>query len=82
MRDSQSTTPGEVIRRLRQLKGFKQSTAAEKLGISQQAYSKIEQRKTVSAKNIAQIIIAFNCSNADIETVKNFTPPPKNKDVE
>ena len=35
-------TTGDTIRRLRILKGFKQIEAGKKLGIGQQAYSKME----------------------------------------
>lgn len=79
METTRSTTSCDDIRRLRQLKGIKQANLAKIFGLSQQAYSKIEQSLTVSPKKIAQIIAAFNCSNEDIETIKKFTPPPPQK---
>ncbi|MEJ7625413.1 MAG: helix-turn-helix transcriptional regulator [Ferruginibacter sp.] len=39
---SNFATPGEAIRKLRHCKGLMQKAAADKIGVSQQAYSKLE----------------------------------------
>ncbi|MBK6380592.1 MAG: helix-turn-helix transcriptional regulator [Chitinophagaceae bacterium] len=44
--------PGELLKLLRKLKGIKQDVAARKLGIKQQAVSKLENCKIISGKNL------------------------------
>lgn len=44
---AETTHLGKKISRIRELRGMKQETLAEQLGISQQAVSKIEQSETV-----------------------------------
>jgi transcriptional regulator with XRE-family HTH domain len=51
---------GETLRQLRSLKGFKQKEVADKLHISQPAYSKLEKRKKVNGQTPDQIKIIFN----------------------
>ena len=68
--------PGEAIRKLRHYKGFKQCHAGEKIGISQQAYSKMEISVDVKPHKIHQAIKAFGCSNEDFEKLNGY-PPPK-----
>ena len=70
--------PGEGIRKMRHYKGFKQQYAGEKIGISQQAYSKLEKSNDVKPYKINQAIRAFGCSNEDFEKLNGY-PPPENK---
>jgi len=51
--------PGEAIRRMRHYKGLKQHIAGEKLGIGQQAYSKMENSTHVKPQKIHKAIKAF-----------------------
>ena len=67
---------GEIIRSLRQLKGFKQSVAAKKMGISQQAFSKIERAKNICPLKIALLIIALESTAEELEKIKSLYPPP------
>ncbi len=46
---------GFNIKRIREIKGLKQEFIADKLGISQQAYSKIEQSDILEEQKIIQI---------------------------
>lgn len=58
---------GTKIRKLRELKGFKQEFMADQLGISVGAYSKLERDETdVSHERLQQIAKVFDLSVADI----------------
>ena len=67
---------GDNIRRLRILKDYKQSTAGRKLGIGQQAYSKIECSAGISEEKALEIIKAFDSSLDEFKMILKFTPPP------
>lgn len=67
---------GEMIRRLRSLKGIMQKEACKKMAITQQAYSKIELSKNVPEKKLAEILLAFNSSMQELESIIKFLPPP------
>lgn len=67
---------GENIRSLRLLKRFKQSLAAKKLGITQQAYSKLEASAAVSESKIIEILTAFDSNEKELEMMIEITPPP------
>ncbi len=71
--------PGEAIRKMRHYKGFKQQYAGEKLGIGQQAYSKMEKCSHVKPHKIHQAIKAFGCSNEDFEKLNGYPPPLQNE---
>jgi transcriptional regulator with XRE-family HTH domain len=59
--EDEDISMGEKIRRQRVIKGFSQESVAFELGISQNAYSKIERNETeVSVKRIYQIAKALN----------------------
>jgi transcriptional regulator with XRE-family HTH domain len=58
---------GVKIRQLRELKGFSQEYMAEKLAISQRAYSKLERNETrVDWKRISQIAELFEMDPMDL----------------
>ena len=66
---------GQTIRMLRILKGMKQTEASKKLGISQQAYSKMESKNVISESKIVKILWALNSSLQDVEhIIKNYPP--------
>lgn len=50
---------GKKISRIRELRGMKQETLAEQLGISQQAVSKIEQSETVDETTLDRVAKAL-----------------------
>lgn len=58
---------GQTLRHLRTLKGLKQKEAAHKLGISQQAYSKLEQSAWLQGEKLHRILKALDCGKGDIE---------------
>jgi transcriptional regulator with XRE-family HTH domain len=68
--------PGELVKLLRKLKGIKQDVAARKLGVKQQAVSKLENCKIISRKKFDEIVAAFNFTQEEVEMAKKFLPPP------
>jgi transcriptional regulator with XRE-family HTH domain len=72
--------PGELIKFLRVLKGMKQEDAAKKMGVKQQAVSKLEKGKKVSLRKFEQILQLLKCSKEDVEVARRFLPrPPENE---
>ena len=65
-----TTHLGRKISRLRELRGMKQETLAEQLGISQQAVSKIEQSENVEEHTLERIAKALSVTPA---AIKNFS---------
>ena len=58
---------GEKIRKIRELKGIKQDTMAEALGITQTSYSKIERNETeLSLTRLTQIAKELGVKEEDI----------------
>jgi transcriptional regulator with XRE-family HTH domain len=61
------TTLGAKIKKIRELRNYTQDFMAEKLGISQSAYSKIETDETeISQERLEQIAKALDISAQDI----------------
>ena len=61
---------GKKIGRIREMLGIKQETLAEKLGMSQQAVSKLEQSETIEEATLDRVAKALGVS---AEAIKNFT---------
>lgn len=61
---------GRKISRIRELRGMKQETLAEELGISQQAISKIEQSEAVEDGKLEEIAKVLGVSS---EAIKNYS---------
>ncbi len=61
---------GRKISRIRDLRGMKQGTLAEELGISQQAVSKIEQSETIEDDKLEQIAKVLGVTK---ESIENFS---------
>jgi transcriptional regulator with XRE-family HTH domain len=61
---------GRKISRLRELRGMKQETLAEQLGISQQAVSKIEQSENVEEHTLERIAKALSVTP---NAIKSFS---------
>jgi transcriptional regulator with XRE-family HTH domain len=68
---------GEFLKKIRLLKGFNQNGIAKKMGISQQAYSKIEKNGAIDERKFRHIINAIGCSDKELEIVKNYPLPGK-----
>ncbi|NJO25308.1 MAG: helix-turn-helix transcriptional regulator [Bacteroidia bacterium] len=68
---------GETLKKLRRLRGPSQKEVAEKLGISQPAYCKMEKSRYINGKRLERILKALGCTQKDIENVKRFYPPPE-----
>lgn len=60
---------GEKLRLLRIVKGWKQQFVADKLGISQQAYSKLEKRDFIKKDVLTRIMQSTNCTEEDMEAI-------------
>ncbi len=61
---------GRKIARIRELRGMKQETLAEKLGISQQSVSHIEQSETLDDAKLKEVAKVLGVTKEGIE---NFT---------
>ena len=72
-----SPTSGETIRHLRNFKNLSQFYIAQKIGIKQQAYSKIERKEIIAPHKVAQILTALSSNSAELEKIKNLYPPSR-----
>lgn len=71
---------GDILKKLRILKGMNQKAISGKLGIiSQPALSKMEKCKYINGVTLSKILTALNCKKEYPEKVKHFTPPEKNE---
>lgn len=61
---------GRKISRIRELRGMKQETLAEELGISQQAVSKIEQSEKIDDEKLEQIAKVLGVTS---DAIKNYS---------
>ncbi len=69
---------GICIKRLRVFKEIKQETVAKRLGISQQAYSKLENCEQISNERLVEILAAMGCTVRDLESIINLYHTPQN----
>jgi len=60
---------GRNIRRLRELRGMKQETLAQKLGVTQQAISHLEQSETIDEDKLQKVAEVLEINAEDI---RNF----------
>jgi transcriptional regulator with XRE-family HTH domain len=68
---------GETLRLLRNAKGMKQKTVADKLRISQPAYSKLEKRANINGHTLDRLKTIFKCSDSEIEVIQKLLQPYK-----
>ena len=61
---------GRKIERVRKLRGFTQSDLAEKLGVSKQAISKLEQAENIGDDKLNEVAIALGVT---FEGLRDFT---------
>lgn len=64
---------GEYLKKLRLLKGLNQNGVAKKLGITQQAYSKMETHANIDEMKLMEIVKAMGCTERELEMVKNYS---------
>ena len=67
---------GEIIRHIRLLKNLNQYGVGYKMGITQQAFAKLEKLVTIPEKKILDILIALGSSPKEFEVVKYLLYPP------
>ena len=63
------TSHGYNVRRMREILGVKQDALAEALNMSQQSFSKLEQKAEIEEDLLAKIAETFQVS---VEAIKNF----------
>jgi transcriptional regulator with XRE-family HTH domain len=63
---------GEDLKFLRLVKKLNQRAVAKKLRITQQAYSKIEQKETLETGRFNYIMQLMNCSKEELELLKQL----------
>jgi transcriptional regulator with XRE-family HTH domain len=68
---------GKTIQTLRNLKNKSQREVADRLCITQQAYSKLEQQDSIDSKRLESILSALKSSRRELESVKKFLSPPE-----
>lgn len=78
--ETKQTSPhlGRKIGRIREMLGVKQETLAEKLSVTQQAVSKIEQQEQIETPTLERIAKALGIS---VEAIKNFSEENANNFV-
>ena len=65
--DTKANHIGKKIARIRELRGMKQETLAEELGISQQSVSTLEKSETLEDKKLEEIAKALGVTKEGIE---------------
>ena len=68
---------GEFLKKIRLLKGLNQSGVATMLGITQQAYSKMETHASIDEIKFMDIIKKIRCTEMKLEIVKNYSKDEK-----
>ena len=63
---------GKALKIMRLARGLTQQQLADKLGIRQQAISKMERHERIGRKKIVQIISILNFSKQELEEVKRI----------
>jgi transcriptional regulator with XRE-family HTH domain len=63
---------GETLRLLRTLKGIKQANLARELGISQQAYSKLEKCKNINEDKVNNLLMIMECGTEELEELQRI----------
>jgi transcriptional regulator with XRE-family HTH domain len=61
---------GETLKKLRLLKGLNQKGIAQKLGVTQQAYSKMEKLEKIEDEKISYILKKLNWASIEIDEIK------------
>ena len=69
---------GNTLSKLRQLKGFKQNQLAKKIGVTQQALSKMEQKEKIDTEKFKEVLTALKINSGEWEQLKKVLPPPAN----
>jgi transcriptional regulator with XRE-family HTH domain len=65
---------GKSLLLLRKLKGLSQQEVADRLAITQQAYSKIEKKEWIDYEKVDVILTALKSSREELESIKKLIP--------
>jgi transcriptional regulator with XRE-family HTH domain len=68
---------GYLVKILRTTKQINQKTVSEKLGFSQQAYSKLERSEFINKSTVQKVLAALNCTLEELEALRNILPSKK-----
>jgi len=68
---------GETLRIWRTMKKMKQSVVAKNINISQQEYSKWENKYVLTETCLSRFILATNCSRQELEAIERMHNPDK-----
>ena len=63
---------GKTLKMLRIIKGLTQREVADEIGITQQAYSKIEKKEWVDEKKFTKILLLLKYSKRELENILNL----------
>lgn len=64
---------GQLIKKLRLMKGLKQESVAKKMGVTQQALSKIENANELPQQTIERTLIAMDSNFEELRKLKAFS---------
>lgn len=67
---------GNTITRLRQIKGLKQKHLAKKIGVTQQALSKMEKKENIEKEKFEEVLTALRISTEEWKQIEKLLPPP------
>ena len=64
---------------IRSVRGLNQHGAGMQIGITQQAFAKLEKKILITEEKLAVVLKALNSSQKEFEVVKNllYPPPPE-----
>lgn len=63
---------GKSLLLLRKLRGLSQQEVADRLAITQQAYSKIEKKEWIDYEKVDAILTALKSSREELESIKKL----------
>jgi transcriptional regulator with XRE-family HTH domain len=67
---------GNALSKLRQIKGLKQKHLAQKMGVTQQALSKLEQKEMIDKEKFEEVLAALRISMEEWKQLEKLLPPP------
>ena len=65
------------LKKFRQLNGLKQKSVAKNLGVTQQAYAKLENAENITGERLPHLLKAMNSTLKDWNRFIKFLPPPR-----
>lgn len=69
---AEKSVSGELIRKLRNLKGLQQKAVASNMGKKQQYISKLERLEYIKLNTVALLLTALNSNMAELEKIRTL----------